>query len=350
MLGCKHQCVFCNQHVVTGMHEKSQLADVAAQLDTGMSTVTRDNPCREIAFYGGSFTCLPKELQQEILSMARPYIEEQLAFGIRISTRPDYISNDILSMLKELSVTTIELGIQSTDDDVLIASGRGHKAADIFDSAKLIKKQGFALGLQMMTGLPEDTFGRSVKTAIDMISLRPDLVRIYPTLVLKGAPLEELLDKGRYHPLTVDEAVERVSILKMLFENSNIPVIRTGLQANEELDTGSGFREGPYHPAFGELVESRIYYKWFSYIIDSIIPPAVRSVDFSVHPAELSKAIGNKRGNIEKLHRDKGGIKISVSKQHDVPRFCLKAKWENEALVMYRKEFITAYLSQLELI
>ncbi len=346
MLGCKHQCVFCNQHVVTGLHEKSRIADIASQLEIGMSSVTKDDPCHEIAFYGGSFTCLSTEVQQEILSLARPYIDGKLAFGIRISTRPDYISKDILSMLKEFNVTTIELGIQSTDDDVLYASGRGHTAADIFSAASLIKESGFSLGLQMMTGLPEDTFDKSVKTALDMISLKPDLVRIYPTLVLKGSPLEGLLDKGRYVPLTIEEAVERVSVLKMLFENNDIPVIRTGLQANEELDTGSGYREGPYHPAFGELVESRIYLKWFLYILDHKIPKAVRSISFDVHPADLSKAIGNKKTNIERLHRYKGGIKASISARYDVPRSYLAAEWEDGSLWMDRKGFVRTYLSQ----
>ena len=162
MLGCPHQCIFCNQHMVTGRKQETVMADIKAQLTEGMREGTSKD---EIAFFGGSFTCLPIEQQEEILALAQPYIRQGLVKGIRLSTRPDYIYPEILELLKRNGVTTIELGIQSTDDEVLKASGRGHTSRDIFKAARLVREYGFVLGLQMMIGLPRDTFEKSCQTA-----------------------------------------------------------------------------------------------------------------------------------------------------------------------------------------
>jgi radical SAM superfamily enzyme len=341
MMGCTHQCVFCNQHAVTGISGSRLLADIREQLLHEMSCFTPAG-YNEIAFFGGSFTCLDKGIQGELLDMAQPFIDSGMIQGIRFSTRPDYIEHDHLLWLKSKGVVTIELGIQSTDEEVLRVSGRGHGAADIFISSRLIKSAGFKLGLQMMIGLPGDTPHKSTKTALDIIGLRPDFVRIYPTLVLEGSPLQRLLEDGSYRPLSLEEAVELVARLKILFEAHDIPVIRTGLQANEGLDSGRAYIAGPYHPAFGEMADSRIYYYWMEDAIQRLLcdiaspkdialptntaspgyapSPAPISITFGFNPSEISKAIGQKRSVLKALIEKHPGLFISINGDISVDR------------------------------
>jgi len=314
--------------MVTGRKQETVMADIKAQLTEGMREGTFKD---EIAFFGGSFTCLPIEQQEEILALAQPYIRQGLVKGIRLSTRPDYIYPEILELLKRNGVTTIELGIQSTDDEVLKASGRGHTSRDIFKAARLVREYGFVLGLQMMIGLPRDTFEKSCQTASDIVDMKADLVRIYPTLVLHNSPLEMLYKSGEYSPLAIDEAVRQVSRLKMLFEYHNIKVIRTGLQANEGLDSGEGYLAGPYHPAFGELVDSNIYYLWLDYFIHSHVDQSAKSIAFLVHPSRLSKAIGQKKSNLHRLAAVYPDLQISIRPSLDVDSQEIQGVWKTES-------------------
>jgi radical SAM superfamily enzyme len=319
MMGCTHQCVFCNQNAVTGISGSHLLANIKEQLDRGMSCLIPAD-YNEIAFFGGSFTCLNKAIQEEFLDMARPFMDLGKIQGIRFSTRPDYIDRQHLLWLKGKGVVTIELGIQSTDEGVLRASGRGHGASDIFVSSRMIRESGLKLGLQMMIGLPGDTSHKSMKTAIDITGLRPDFVRIYPTLVLEGSPLAKLYEEGSYQPLGLVEAVEQVARLKILFEAHNIPVIRTGLQANEGLDSGQAYIAGPYHPAFGEMTDSRIYLFWMEDAIQSVIGDTLKSVTFYLKPTELSKALGQKRSVLNSLLGKYPGLSISILGDKELDR------------------------------
>lgn len=241
------------------------------------------------------------------MSAAYEYLKKGLIDGIRLSTRPDYINAEILDNLKKYGVTTIELGVQSMDDSVLKASNRGHSREDVIKAVKLIKKYDFKLGLQMMTGLPGDTDEKSLYTADEIIALKPDIVRIYPTLTIKDTFLEKMYYSGKYRPQTVEEAVELSKQILLKFEKNNITVIRIGLQSTDEICENGSVVAGPVHSSFRELVESSIYYD----IISDKIDTSCRRADVYVNPTEISKAVGNKRSNIIKFKTEKN-IEIRI--------------------------------------
>lgn len=211
----------------------------------------------ELAFFGGSFTGISPDLQEMYLLWIQPYIKSGAINSIRISTRPDYINSSILSLLKRYNVETIELGVQSFDDEVLTASGRGHTSGDSVRAVKLIKGEGFRAGIQLLPGLPHDTFEKSVKSAGITVSLKPDDVRIYPAVVLKDTGLEKLYNSGEYTPLALEEAVELCAVMYSMFLENDINVIRMGLHPMDLNDTDTSVIAGPYHPAMGFMIKSR---------------------------------------------------------------------------------------------
>ncbi len=308
-LGCRHACVFCNQKRITGSSGEVDADTVRRIVDEALATIAPQT-CQtaEIAFFGGSFTAIDIRLQRQLLNAAFSYVKDRRVHGIRLSTRPDCIDRDILTMLAEYGVTAIELGVQSTDDAVLSLCGRGHTSADVRFASGLIHEYGFALGHQMMVGLPGSVFQSEMQTASDIASMRPACVRVYPTLVIKDSPLAGSYRAGQYTPLALDEAVARCAALAGLFEASGIAVIRMGLMENDGLSLGKGLVAGPYHPAFGELVRSHIYLKRMRDMLGSYTQD--KAVLY-VHPAELSKAIGNNRRNIRAIF-DELGVNLSI--------------------------------------
>ena len=245
----------------------------------------------EIAFFGGSFTAIDREYMLSLLDATKPYIDR--FYGIRISTRPDCIDEEVLDILKSYKVTAIELGAQSMDDKVLLMNERGHSSDDVRRASELIKSYGFELGLQMMTGLYGSSDDLDRYTAREFIRLSPDTVRIYPTIVMKGTRLGELYEAGEYRPQTKDEAVELCSELLLMFEDRGIPVIRMGLHDSESLRRD--MLAGPHHPAFRELCESRILFEKAVEILKTKKPGI-----YSVHvpPGSYSKMSGNKKCNV----------------------------------------------------
>lgn len=239
------------------------------------------------------------------MSAAKEFLDAKKIQGIRLSTRPDYIDKKILDNLKAFGVTTIELGVQSMDNGALFKSGRGHTEEDVVSAVKLIRKYDFTLGLQMMTGLPGDTDEKSIRTAEKIIALKPDMVRIYPTLTIKDTRLEEMYNRGEYKPQTVEEAVGLCSVLLEMFEENGIKVIRLGLQSTDEICENGSVIAGPVHSAFGELVENNIYYG----IISKNLKECGRA-DVFVNPREISKAVGNRKINIQKFKERGIDIKI----------------------------------------
>lgn len=256
--GCPHDCVFCNQKKITGFSTNVTSAEVEKIIIEHINTFKPDSFI-EVAFYGGSFTAIDLEIQSELLSIPYKFKTEGKINEIRLSTRPDAINKEILHNLKRYGVNTIELGVQSLDEDVLIASERGHSVQDVYNSSKLIKDYGFNLGLQMMIGLPGDNLLKSTYTCKEFIKLDPFCVRIYPTLIIKDTDLERSYLTGDYKGLSVDEAVETCTTILMLYYNANIKVIRVGLQPTENIKLGKDVVAGPFHPAFRQLVESNIY-------------------------------------------------------------------------------------------
>lgn len=282
--------------------------DVRRIIGEHLRTLPESNRRVEAAFFGGSFTGIPIEEQSELLSAANEYLKKGFIDGIRLSTRPDYIDKTILDNLQKYGVTTIELGVQSMDNGVLKESNRGHTREDVIKAAGIIREYPFTLGLQMMTGLPGDTDVKSLRTADEIVALKPDIVRIYPTLTIKDTFLEKMYKSGKYRPQTVDEAVNLAKQLLLKFEANNITVIRIGLQSTEEISESGSVVAGPVHSSFRELVESSIYYDIIS---DKLGNAECKRADVFVNPKEISKAVGNKRKNVIKIKQERNiDIKI----------------------------------------
>ena len=256
--GCPNDCVFCNQRKITGMVEEMTVPRAKATIEEFLSE-KREDAFYEIAFFGGSFTAISDVRRVELLQLAHQYILTGEVKSIRVSTRPDAIDEMILEELQRYGVEVIELGVQSLDERVLQESNRGHDTACVYRSAKLIRNYGFQLGLQMMIGLPFDSEETVWFTANEFVKIKPDMVRIYPTLVVEDTKLATWLKEGTYRALSVEQAVEQAKKCKVLFACHDIPVIRMGLQATTEIQEGSSVLAGPFHPSFGEMVYSAIY-------------------------------------------------------------------------------------------
>lgn len=269
----------------------------------------------EIAFFGGSFTAIDRQYMLELLTAARSFTE--VFKGIRISTRPDCIDDEVLTLLKEYGVTSIELGAQSMDNSVLELNNRGHKAEDVVNASKRIKEFGFSLGLQMMTGLYGSDFEKDIKTAESFIALKPDTVRIYPTVIMKNTDLADFYNSGKFVPYTLDESVELCSRLILMFEREGISIIRLGLHYSDSLvDDSLGDN---YHPAFKELCESKIFYNSF---IEQTSNFSSKKFDVFINQRSLSKFLGQKKSNIKKLNAL--GYELTVNFDNELSKYELK--------------------------
>jgi len=310
-LGCPCRCVFCNQRSITALRTDTRKApspsEVTSAIEDGLLHAGRE---AELAFYGGSFTAIDKELRTEYLRAAYPFIRSGALSGIRISTRPDAIDEAILNELKHYGVHTIELGAQSMDDRVLELAQRGHKAKDTVDSSLMIKQLGFLLILQMMIGLPGELPGMAMQTAKELAALRPDGVRIYPVAVIKGTELEELWRQGSYSALTVHEASEICADLLAFFDSEGIPVIRVGLNPSEDLE--GEVLAGVYHPAFGEICRSLLFLREARALLCERDSLSGKAVIFGVEPGKTSMFIGQHRKNAEALQSEFGLREIKI--------------------------------------
>lgn len=269
----------------------------------------------EIAFFGGSFTAIDRQYMLELLTAARSFTG--VFKGIRISTRPDCIDDEVLTLLKEYGVTSIELGAQSMDNSVLELNNRGHKAEDVVNASKRIKEFGFSLGLQMMTGLYGSDFDKDIKTAESFIALKPDTVRIYPTVIMKNTDLADFYNSGKFVPYTLDESVELCSRLILMFEREGISIIRLGLHYSDSLvDDSLGDN---YHPAFKELCESKIFYNSF---LEQTASLSSKKIDVFINQRSLSKFLGQKKSNIKKLNAL--GYELTVNFDNELSKYELK--------------------------
>ena len=297
-LGCPNDCVFCDQKRISGSPLPADGQDVARALDRARE---QGQTGVELAFYGGSFTAVSPALQKRLLAAAAPYLADGTVAAIRLSTRPDAVDGDILAFLKANGVQTVELGAQSMDDGVLAACGRGHTAAHTIHAAALVRAAGLQLVLQMMTGLPGSDREKDVDTARQIAGLRPDGVRIYPTVVVAGTALEDMWRAGTYREHTVADAVAVCADILPLFEAASIPVIRLGLNPTAELSAG-GAVGGAYHPALGELVRSELMRRRARTLLQNV--PAGARVALGVAPERVSAMTGQHRANAAALARE----------------------------------------------
>ena len=294
--GCPNKCSFCDQRHITGCISQPDSDDVKNTLDIALDSLKEKSKDAEIAFFGGSFTAIDRSYMLALLESTKEYIHNFK--GIRISTRPDAIDKEVLDILKSYNVTSIELGAQSMSDLVLSANERGHSADDVYKASALIKSCGFSLGLQMMTGLYKSTDELDIFTSEEFVKIKPDTVRIYPTVVLKNTTLETLYKNGLYNPPDAEVSAKLCSKLIPLFENAGIKIIRVGLHDSESLK--ENMIGGAFHSAFRELCESQIYFDKITEVLNSedIKSGAIR---IFVPKSDLSKAIGQKGSNKQKL-------------------------------------------------
>lgn len=312
--GCPHRCSFCNQKTISGKINRLKVGEIDAAVEIALGNIGCNEG--EIAFFGGSFTAIERGYMLELLERAYHYVAKGLFKGIRISTRPDCINDEILDILKKYGVTAIELGCQSLDDEVLRLNTRGHTQYHVIYASELIKQKGFELGLQMMTGLYGDDDLKAVETAEKIISLKPSTVRIYPAIVLENTRLAELYKKGEYKPQTVEEAAELCKKLIVMFEKANIKIIRVGLHSGGNVD--EGYIAGPYHPAFKEICESKIY---LDNVIAQLSERSIKAglIEITVGKPYVSMLTGQKRDNIKKLNSM--GYKVKIVQNSEFKKY-----------------------------
>lgn len=305
-LACPHQCVFCDQRKITGQNVLPSDDDIHQTITSHLKTVGPDKQVM-IAFFGGSFTGIASSLQEHYLALVQPYIRNGEVASIRLSTRPDYINQEILDRLKHYQVSNIELGAQSLDDDVLRQAGRGHTRKQVEEASKLILQNDVVLGLQMMTGLPGDTDKKAFETAQTIVEWGARETRIYPTLVVRGTALEKRYQNGAYVPQTIEEAVELSAKLLGVFEKHAVKVLRLGLYASDLL-RGKDYIAGPLHSHFAEMVRSQ---QWYLKLHAQDLSSGV----VFVHPRDLNYAVGYKQMNKKKLQQIYPGLRFVVDRQ-----------------------------------
>lgn len=255
--GCPNDCVFCNQRKITARTDYVTPEDTRKTIEEWLTTLA-DVETVEIAFYGGSFTGLEIEEQSSFLAVALEYKDAGRISKIHLSTRPDYIDREILDNLRKFRVDTVELGVQSFDDEVLRKSNRGHTSEQVYKAVELLKEYGFEFGIQLMIGLPGDSLETCIESARITAELKPSLTRLYPTIVLDDTELKEMYLRGEYEPLSREEAVERCKEMYKILESAGITIMRVGLKSTDIIGEGGAINGGTYHPAFRQFVESAI--------------------------------------------------------------------------------------------
>lgn len=314
--GCPHQCSFCNQKKISGQHS-ANIKNAKKQIKKYLEW-TKPSKENQIAYYGGSFTGLEVSNQKEFLELAESYVKSGVIGSIRMSTRPDYINNEILDLLDQYSVECVELGVQSLDEAVLIATERGHTSGDVFKAVELLKARGYKVGTQLMVGMPKQTWKNIYETVKMIIKLKPTLARIYPLLVVKGAPLEKTYGKGEFKAISLETAIAQTEYIYQKLSKAGINVIRLGLQADDELCADGNIIDGPFHPAFGELVKSYSYRYAINKQLTKIKTGNMEIVvDYKSQNA--SKIRGMKRENLISWKNNK---EINIKFDESVNKFC----------------------------
>lgn len=318
-IGCPHMCSFCNQKAITGVSKEDipRGDDVKRILKKALSEINEeDRKNTQIAFFGGSFTAVDRDYMLELLDSANEFIGEGKFSSIRFSTRPDAIDEETLEICKQKKVRSIELGVQSMDDEVLLDNERGHTKEDVIRASKLIKEHGFDLTLQMMVGLYKSTPEKDIKTAKEIINLSPKEARIYPVAILKGTLLAKLYESGEYVPYTLEEGVLVSAKILSMFEESGINVIKLGLHSSK--DVSENLVGGLYHPAFRELCESIVLREKIKLQIEKTKNINKDNIAVYVNEFDLSKAIGQKKSNIEYFKSIGMNVKIKPYKNKNI--------------------------------
>ncbi|MGI6224700.1 MAG: elongator complex protein 3 [Peptococcales bacterium] len=351
-MGCPHTCIFCNQHKIAGSFREPTKDEIKEKVFKYRSTYPDiENAYVELAFYGGSFTGIRKDLQEELLSTALSLKKEKLIDGIRLSTRPDYITQQIVERLLFYGVTTVEIGVQTLDDEVLTLSQRGHNQSAVENAVGFLKKSGIKVGIQLMPGLPHDSMEKVIQTTMKVIGYKPNFVRIYPTVVIRETELARLFYEGIYQPWPLETTIEIVAMMAILFAQAHIPIIRMGLQAAPNLVIGEDLIAGPYHPSFGELVMSRVFRKQLEFLLTKNIlklDSKENNLTIFCHPRDISKIKGQKRSNIL-YFKEKFNLTLEIIVMDHLPLNSLAWMENNVTKVFSRRDFLDKYRNTIGL-
>lgn len=320
--GCPFHCVFCDQRKTGGSTQSEELSIdvIKEQIEAQLKTSTHCE--REIAFFGGTFTGIVPERRKQLLELASAYVSKGLVCGIRLSTRPDLMDNHIAHELASFGVTHVELGVQSLADEVLHKSCRGYTSAVVAPAIDFIRRAGMSPGIQLMPGLPGETKEHLITTMEHAVALQVDEVRIYPTLVIEGTVLADMYNVGTYTPLTLEQAISACAMLQERFELAGMRVLRVGLA--EMAGLSEVVLAGPYHPAFGELVLSRMMRHRIEKKLACLMFAEGDSVWIYVSESRLSQAIGHGKCNKNWLVEHYPGVRFHFEPSHDVDLFVRK--------------------------
>jgi len=321
-MGCPNHCTFCNQRKINGVVDAIEPEALFSYVEIYLKTMKRDQV--ELAFFGGSFTGIELKRQIAYLENAFKLKEQGFIHKIRLSTRPDYIDEDVIERLNRFSVDLVELGCQSFDETVLLSSQRGHEKESIYKAVALLKKANISFGIQLMLGLQNDSFEKFKQSVAQTISLNPTCVRLYPALVIRETQLEQDYYSGVFVPISLEKAIIWCAFALKLFYKSNIDVIRIGLQKTDLIDFDASVVAGPFHPAFGEMVLSYLFYDAIDLKLYQL-NLFEDSVTIHVNPKQISAAIGNNKSNIKRLKEKYCEIKIVADTFVESYHFILEA-------------------------
>ena len=333
-MGCPNQCIFCNQRYISGTYQFDE-SIVDNLINQVLTTVSKEDEC-EIAFFGGSFTGIERDLMIRLLDKAQQYVDKGQVVGIRMSTRPDYINEEIIEILKNYTITCVELGIQSMNDSVLKYLKRGHTSKDTINAISLLKQAGLKFVGQMMIGLPNATVEDEIYTAKTISQMGATGTRIYPTLVFKGTELEELTYKGEYIPVSIDEAVKRAADVLEVFVQNNVSCLRIGLCESDNLHSEESYVAGPNVPSIGEMVKSQLYYNLILKSLEKTPFIGCDSLYIECANGCVSQIIGNKRKNVDNLKKAFGFKYIKVKENFNLMQNQLILKEKEESKYAFK--------------
>ena len=361
-LACPYRCVYCNQFSITGLNDIVKAEDVKHIIDSHLSSFKEENRFVEVAFFGGNFTGLPLKMQNDYLDAVQPYLDKGLINGIRCSTRPDYITQQRVREIKHLGMLNIELGAQSTDNEVLKHCKRGHSFEDIAEASQIILSEGITLGLQMMIGLPSSSEATDMQTAEDIVRLGAKETRIYPCIVVKDTELEIMHNSGEYQALTIEDAVRRSAKLYSYFTENDVKVLRIGLHTSDELDS-TAYVAGPYHKNFAEMVFSHI---WKEKLTQTLTQTQTHTdIIINVPESQINHAIGwkgeNKKLLLERFdsvefksqrHRDaetQSQFDFTITSKEELPTIIADSRMPEEAKKNLKKLGDVLFLNPTEI-
>lgn len=326
-LGCPNQCIFCNQRYISGTQEFRE-TDVDKQIKDVLSTVSVNDKC-EIAFFGGSFTGIDRELMVRLLDKAQKYVDDGLVESIRMSTRPDYITEEIISILKNYTISVVELGIQTMSDDILKLLKRGHTVTDTIKAAELLNSADIKFVGQMMIGLPGASLQDEEYCAEQICKLGAVASRIYPTLIFKNTELENMTNEGKYKPIGLDEAIERSARVLDIFEKNNVKCIRIGLCDSDNLHSSDTYLAGPNSPSIGEMVKSRLFY---NVVCEQLYKQGLKGKELYIYCplGKRSQVIGHRRINIKNLINNFSFERIIVIENEHLENYDIILKEKEE--------------------